>query len=130
MNSSTLVQKLWNYCNVLRDDGMSYGDYPRLRGDRLPHLTYLLFSSGRYASRPLREHEPPLKRARAPFLKIADERSRAPYHQPRPIPAPYAWPALLVRDGDALFDHCRHTLEELGEQPGTLGLIFAEAGSA
>ena len=27
MNSATLVQKLWNYCNVLRDDGMSYGDY-------------------------------------------------------------------------------------------------------
>jgi type I restriction enzyme M protein len=27
MNASTLVQKLWNYCNVLRDDGMSYGDY-------------------------------------------------------------------------------------------------------
>jgi len=26
MNSATLVQKLWNYCNVLRDDGMSYGD--------------------------------------------------------------------------------------------------------
>lgn len=22
-----IVQKLWNYCNVLRDDGMSYGDY-------------------------------------------------------------------------------------------------------
>jgi hypothetical protein len=27
MNAATLVQKLWNYCNVLRDDGMSYGDY-------------------------------------------------------------------------------------------------------
>jgi type I restriction enzyme M protein len=25
--SSTIVQRLWNYCNVLRDDGMSYGDY-------------------------------------------------------------------------------------------------------
>ena len=25
MNSATIVQKLWNYCNVLRDDGMSYG---------------------------------------------------------------------------------------------------------
>jgi type I restriction enzyme M protein len=24
---STIVQRLWNYCNVLRDDGMSYGDY-------------------------------------------------------------------------------------------------------
>jgi type I restriction enzyme M protein len=30
------VQKLWNYCNVLRDDGLSYGDY-------LEQLTYLLF---------------------------------------------------------------------------------------
>jgi len=26
-DSSALVQKLWNYCNVLRDDGVSYGDY-------------------------------------------------------------------------------------------------------
>ena len=36
MNASTIVQKLWNYCNVLRDDGMSYGDY-------VEQLTYLLF---------------------------------------------------------------------------------------
>jgi type I restriction enzyme M protein len=25
--SATIVQRLWNYCNVLRDDGISYGDY-------------------------------------------------------------------------------------------------------
>lgn len=41
MTSSNIVQKLlpapsdvqvnWNYCNVLRDDGMSYGDYPSAR---------------------------------------------------------------------------------------------------
>ncbi len=36
MNTAPLVQKLWNYCNVLRDDGMSYGDY-------VEQLTYLLF---------------------------------------------------------------------------------------
>ena len=36
MSSSQIVQKLWNYCNVLRDDGMSYGDY-------VEQLTYLLF---------------------------------------------------------------------------------------
>jgi type I restriction enzyme M protein len=28
MNTQTLVQKRWNCCNVLRDDGVSYGDYP------------------------------------------------------------------------------------------------------
>jgi len=28
MSPADIVQKLWNYCNVLRDDGMSYGDYP------------------------------------------------------------------------------------------------------
>jgi len=36
MNSSTIVQRVWNYCNVLRDDGISYGDY-------VEQLTYLLF---------------------------------------------------------------------------------------
>jgi type I restriction enzyme M protein len=35
-DSSQLVQRLWNYCNVLRDDGVSYGDY-------VEQLTYLLF---------------------------------------------------------------------------------------
>ena len=34
--SSTIVQRVWNYCNVLRDDGISYGDY-------VEQLTYLLF---------------------------------------------------------------------------------------
>jgi type I restriction enzyme M protein len=34
--SSAIVQKVWNYCTVLRDDGVSYGDY-------VEQLTYLLF---------------------------------------------------------------------------------------
>ena len=25
--SAAIVQRLWNYCNVLRDDGISDGDY-------------------------------------------------------------------------------------------------------
>ena len=100
MNSATIVQKLWNYCNVLRDDGMSYGDY-------VEQLTYLL------------------------FLKMADERSQPPYNQdasqPGMIPKAYAWPALLEKDGDELFDHYRHTLEELGKEKGMLALIFNKA---
>ena len=85
MNTTThsLVQKLWNYCNVLRDDGMSYGDY-------VEQLTYLL------------------------FLKMADERSAPPYNQASIVPAAYAWPTLLAKDGDELFDHYRHAAGKAG----------------
>jgi type I restriction enzyme M protein len=34
--ASALVRRLWQYCNVLRDDGLSYPDY-------VEQLTYLLF---------------------------------------------------------------------------------------
>ena len=34
--SAAIVQKLWNYCNVLRDEGIIYGYY-------VERLTYLLF---------------------------------------------------------------------------------------
>ena len=93
MNSIDIVQKLWNYCNVLRDDGMSYGDY-------VEQLTYLL------------------------FLKMANERARPPYNQPSIVPAKYSWESLLKKDGDDLFDHYRHLLENLGNEKGLLGLIF------
>ncbi|MGA3211575.1 MAG: type I restriction-modification system subunit M N-terminal domain-containing protein, partial [Terriglobales bacterium] len=36
MTNNDIVQKLWNYCNLLRDDGLSYGDY-------VEQLTFLLF---------------------------------------------------------------------------------------
>lgn len=35
-HTSSIVAKIWNYCNILRDDGLGYGDYPE-------QLTYLLF---------------------------------------------------------------------------------------
>jgi type I restriction enzyme M protein len=35
-NPQQLIQKLWNYCSILRDDGLSYGDY-------VEQLTFLLF---------------------------------------------------------------------------------------
>jgi type I restriction enzyme M protein len=36
MTTSQIVSKVWNFCNVLRDAGVSYGDY-------LEQLTYLIF---------------------------------------------------------------------------------------
>jgi type I restriction enzyme M protein len=35
-DAKQLVAKLWNYCSILRDDGLSYGDY-------VEQLTFLLF---------------------------------------------------------------------------------------
>jgi len=98
MNATTqsIVQRLWNYCNLLRDDGMSYGDY-------VEQLTYLL------------------------FLKMAYERTKPPYNQPSRIPKEFDWESLTRRDGDELEAHYRHLLEELGKQPGMLGIIFRKA---
>lgn len=35
-DTASIVQRVWNYCHALRDDGVSCGDY-------LEQLTYLLF---------------------------------------------------------------------------------------
>ena len=99
MNSTTIVQKLWNYCNILRDDGLSYGDY-------VEQLTFLLFL--KMADE---QTKPPFQRRDAAAT----------------IPAEYSWPALLKRDGDELEIHHRHTLEALGKQAGLIGVIFRKA---
>jgi len=36
MTSAAIVSKVWSFCNILRDDGVGYGDY-------LEQLTFLLF---------------------------------------------------------------------------------------
>ncbi|MFZ1377168.1 MAG: class I SAM-dependent DNA methyltransferase [Geothrix sp.] len=95
-NPAALVQKLWNYCNILRDDGLSYGDY-------VEQLTFLL------------------------FLKMADEQTKPPFSKISPIPKGKDWPSLLAKDGDALEIHYRHVLEDLGQRPGMLGVIFRKA---
>ena len=99
--SSTIGHKLWNYCNVLRDAGLSYGDY-------LEQLTYLI------------------------FLKMMHERTQPPFtllpdYEPPPIPDGCDWPSLLSRDGYELEVHYRNVLESLGQQSGTLGVIFGKA---
>src|SRR3954453_9590879 len=96
MNSATIVQKLWNYFNVLRDDGLSYQDY-------IEQLTFLL------------------------FLKMADEQARPPFSRPSIVPGGLDWATHHRLDGDALEVQYRHTLAELGRQPGTLGVIFRKA---
>ncbi len=96
-NSSAIVQKLWNYCNVLRDDGVSYGDY-------VEQLTYLLF---------LKMAD---EQSKLPFGAKSNS-----------IPKGLDWQSLLKKDGDALEVHYRHILESLGKSDGMLGVIFRKS---
>lgn len=90
--SDRLVQKLWSYCNVLRDDGLSYQDY-------LEQLTFLLF---------LKMSD---ERAK---LSGGDEPIPAGYRW-----SDLSDPNM---EGARLEDHYRETLAALGAEGGMLGV--------
>src|SRR5688572_26941408 len=94
---SQLVQKLWSYCQVLRDDGLSYQDY-------LEQLTLLLF----------------LKMADEREVLTGND-------QPIPKGYRWKDLANPQIEGVKLEQHYRNTLEVLGQQGGMLGLIFRKA---
>ncbi len=95
--ANRIVQKLWSYCHVLRDDGLSYQDY-------LEQLTFLLF----------------LKMADE-RERLTGER------QPIPAGHRWANLASPAMEGAELDRHYRETLRVLGTQGGMLGLIFEKA---
>ncbi len=96
-DSSRLVNKLWSYCAVLRDDGLSYQDY-------LEQLTTLLF----------------LKMAEERAELTGQE-------QPIPKGCRWSDLSAPQMEGVKLEEHYRKTLRELGTKSGMLGLIFRKA---
>jgi type I restriction enzyme M protein len=95
-DTKQLVSKLWNYCDILRDDGLSYGDY-------VEQLTFLL------------------------FLKMDDERSKAPFNKKSDIPKEYNWQTLIKLDGAELETKYIKILNDLGKEEGIIGVIFRKA---
>jgi type I restriction enzyme M protein len=95
--SNRIVQKLWSYCNVLRDDGLSYQDY-------LEQLTFLLF----------------LKMADERAALAGQEQSIPKGYR-------WADLASSQMEGVKLEQHYRDTLATLGAQGGMLGIIFEKA---
>jgi type I restriction enzyme M protein len=98
--TNSLVAKLWNYCNVLRDNGLSTIEY-------VEQLSYLLFlkMADEIAADPFTEQE-----AKAV------------------VPAAYDWKSLARLKGIDLEVHYRKILEALAKNPGTtLGTIFAKS---
>jgi len=92
-----LVAKLWNYCDVLRDDGVSTIDY-------VEQLTFMLFLK--------MGHE------RATRKSFPDESLK---------PVANAWQALLDLDGEDLEDEYNRILRKFGQREDTLGVIFRKA---
>ncbi|WP_250288023.1 HsdM family class I SAM-dependent methyltransferase [Streptomyces atroolivaceus] len=98
--TNTLVAKLWKYCNVLRDNGLSTIEY-------VDQLSYLLF----------------LKMAD----EIASDPSSGE-DLTEIVPVGYDWSSLVSKKGQDLELHYRVILEKLGTRSGTtLGTIFAKA---
>ena len=92
-----LVQRLWNYCNVLRDDGLSYGDY-------IEQLTYLLF---------LKMAD---EQTKPPFIAAADRARRARLAV-----------AARARRRRARGPLPPHPRPSSARRPGMLGVIFRKA---
>ncbi|MEV5708297.1 class I SAM-dependent DNA methyltransferase [Actinoallomurus sp. NPDC052274] len=92
-----LVAKLWNYCDVLRDDGVSTIDY-------VEQLTFLLF----------------LKMGH-------ERATRKSFPDVQLNPVGDAWQSLLDADGQALEDEYNHILRAFGQRGDTLGVIFRKA---
>jgi type I restriction enzyme M protein len=95
--SDRIVKKLWNYCQVLRDDGLSYQDY-------LEQLTFLLF----------------LKMADERATLTRGEQSIPKGYRWNDLANP-------KMEGVKLEQHYRDTLKRLGNEGGMLGLIFRKS---
>ena len=62
--AASIGQKLWNYCDVLRSAGLSYGDY-------LEQLTYLIFLKMMHELHPAAPHRCCPTTSRRPFPRAA-----------------------------------------------------------
>ncbi len=77
MSASEIVNKVWNYAHVLRDDGIGYGDY-------VEQITYLIFLN--------------MADERASLTPALSQGERGN----KDVPDKYSWPKLVTLDGDDL----------------------------
>ncbi|NDG75836.1 MAG: SAM-dependent DNA methyltransferase, partial [Synechococcaceae bacterium WB8_1B_136] len=97
-DANRIVQKLWSYCTVLRDDGLSYGDY-------LEQLSVLLFLKLAHE-----QTQPPWNQA-----------------SPIPDGYDWSTLVGRDGVELELETQYRRVLEHLGKQHGLLGLVFRKA---
>jgi type I restriction enzyme M protein len=106
---SAIVSKVWNFANVLRDDGVGYGDY-------LEQITYLLFLKMADEL-----NKPPYNKGlKFPKLKNAQG-------EEDPKGETCDWQTLSQKRGLELETFYNQMLRSLGSEKGTLGQIFIKS---
>jgi len=109
MTESNIVSKVWNFANVLRDDGVGYGDY-------LEQITYLLFLKMADEL-----NKPPYNKGlKFPKLKNAEGKEE-------PNAEICDWQTLLQKRGLELENFYNQMLRSLGSEKGMLGQIFIKS---
>ncbi len=109
MTDSTIISKIWNLANVLRDDGVGYGDY-------LEQITYLLFlkMADELNKPPYNKglHFPRLKDVENNEIKDGDYCN---------------WETLVSKRGAELEAFYVQMLRSLSTEKGMLGQIFTKS---
>ena len=109
MSESAIVSKVWNFANVLRDDGVGYGDY-------LEQITYLLFLKMADEL-----NKPPYNKGlKFPKLKNVEGVELADAET-------CDWQTLSQKRGLELENFYNQMLRSLGSEKGTLGQIFVKS---
>jgi type I restriction enzyme M protein len=109
MSQSTIVSRVWSFANVLRDDGVGYGDY-------LEQITYLLFlkMADELTKPPYGKaiHFPRLKDVEGNEVPDGDHCD---------------WTTLSGKRGAELEAFYGQMLRSLATEPGMLGQIFVKS---
>ena len=109
-NESNLISKVWNFANILRDDGVSYGDY-------LEQITYLLFL------KMADEMSKPPYSKKIKFLRLKDSENNE-----IPNGELCNWETLNSnKRGAELETYYIQMLRSLATEKGTLGQIFTKS---
>ncbi|KOY87808.1 DNA methyltransferase [bacterium 336/3] len=109
MTESIIISKVWNFANVLRDDGVGYGDY-------LEQITYLLFLKMADEF-----NQPPYDKG-LKFPKLKDEQGKE-----LPNAETCDWQTLSQKRGLELETFYNQMLRSLGNEKGILGQIFTKS---
>lgn len=108
-NTASIVQKVWSFCNILKDDGVGYGDY-------LEQLTYLLFL------KMADEFSKPPHNREYRFPRLKNEKNEEIENA-----AVCSWENLKDKRGADLESFYTALLRSLSSEKGIMGQIFTKS---